>query len=378
MSRLIGGVLLLLLVAGGAAGCDRGREASAATDNDTNPSAEPIPDGNPIDGDTADSLTATDDELPFVGAVSGEPIETTLTLDSHLMVERNVGVTSRRDGVIEAIHVDRGDPVREGEPLASLESGDLLLSEKTVLLELEKEQSSFERARKLWDQKIIPSEEYETVRLRRDATEKSLERIRYELSKSIVRAPFDGVVSGRFVEKGQVIREDDRKTLFQVTALRPLLARVYIPEWALFGLNDRPARVAPTAGPVATLGEASGFKARLKWLSHVVDPASASVEALVEVIDTSADAASSGLRPGMSVRVDLNLTFGDSGSPAPLISLPREAFPDERPSPGDEIGLRVLDESGNVQYRTVRVGIVGDARVEIREGLEAGEKVVLR
>src|SRR5262249_25520917 len=211
------------------------------------------------------------------------------------MAERDVGATARRDGVIESIQAERGDRVKEGQTLATLDHGDLLLSEKTAQLELEKEQSSFERAGRLSEQKILSVEDYEQARLRRDSAEKGLERIRYELEKCVIRAPFDGVISGRYVEKGQVIKEDDRKTLFQVTALGPLLARVYVPEWALFGLKvgqragvdltgagaagAMGASAPPRAGAGAD-GAARAIDARVRWINDVLDAASGSDEVL--------------------------------------------------------------------------------------------------
>lgn len=363
MSGDIRSALFLLILLAGVTACDRDRQVTAATKaagSELEPALEPAP---AVPGDRAE-------ELPVVTVSDSEPIDHRLSLDSHLLVERNIGVTARRDGIVEEIHRDRGEQVAEGDPLATLEREDLLLAEQIAILELEKEESSFGRARRLFEQQIISSEEFETARLRRDAAEKSLERIRYELSKSVIRAPFGGVVSGRYVEKGQVIRKDDRTTLFQVTALRPLLARIYIPEWALFGLTeDRHVRVIPTGGPSASPGGLAGIQAKVKWLSPVVDPASGSVEALVEVLDVPG-AGGFELRPGMSVQVDLDLTFGG-------ISIPLRALSEERPSPGKAYNLRVLDSSGIAQYRTIRTGIVGDSRIEVRDGLEAGEKVVL-
>ena len=288
------------------------------------------------------------------------------------MVERNVGVTTRRDGQIEEILADRGQRVKQDDALARLDSGDLVLAEKTAALELEKEQASHDRARQLLDQGIIPAEEYEQARLRRDAAEKSLERIRYEMSKCTIRAPFDGVVSGRYVEKGQVVLQDDRVTLFQVTALRPLLARIYVPEWALFGLKvGQPARVSLAVGDSPE--GMRGHGARVRWINDVVDAASGSVEALVQILEGPDTA---GLRPGLSVAVSLDLAFEPSTGRS-MVSLPREAIPSADPSPGDGMELKVISSEGRILARAVVLGLVGDHRVEVRSGLLPGEKVLL-
>ena len=356
---------LLALLA--AAGCDRARDADAA-----------VVERPPV---AVDGVPAP--EPRWVAATSGEPIARTLRLPSHLMVERNVGVTVRRDGIIEEIRADRGDRVAQDQVLAVLERGDLLVSERAAALELETENASFERARRLLEQKIIADEEFEQTRMRRNAAEEGLDRIRYELSKCFLRAPFEGVVSGRFVEKGQFVRWDDGMVLYQVTALQPLLARVYVPEWALFALRQgQTVGVIPTgsslgaraSGPQHSTGQAASadIPARIKWISHVVDAASATAEILVEVIEGPR---ANQLRPGLSVEVSFALTLGGPGGGS--ISLPLTAFEPDAAQEGESAVLRVLGDDGTVKPRTIIVGIVGDDRVEIREGLAAGDRVVL-
>jgi len=349
------GLLALLATAG----CDRARDADAA-----------VVEKPPV---AVDGVPAP--EPRWVAAASGEPIARTLRLPSHLMVERNVGVTVRRDGIIEEIRADRGDRVAQDQVLAVLERGDLLVSERAAALELETENASFERARRLLEQKIIADEEFEQTRMRRNAAEEGLDRIRYELSKCFLRAPFEGVVSGRFVEKGQFVRWDDGMVLYQVTALQPLLARVYVPEWALFALRQgQTVGVIPTGSLHGASGgdESGGVPARIKWISDVVDAASATAEILVEVIEGPR---ARQLRPGLSVEVSFALTLGGPGGGP--ISLPLTAFELDAAQEGESAVLRVLGDDGTVKPRTIIVGIVGDDRVEIREGLAAGDRVVL-
>ncbi len=347
----IGAISLAALVSAG--GCDRAREASAME----TPVADPPP------------AAAVAEERAHVTAVTGEPVVRTLALQSHLMVERNVGVTVRRDGIVEEIRVDRGARVREDQVLAVLERGDLLVSERAALLEYETEQAAHDRARKLRDQKIIADEEFEQSRLRLHAAEESLDRIRYDLSKCFIRAPFDGVVTGRFVEKGQFVRQDDRTPVFQVTALGPLLARVYVPEWAVVGLRaGQRARVRPQVMSAAGRSDPE-IPARIKWINHVVDAPSASAELIVEVPDGAAE----GLRPGLSVEVMIRVALSSGNG---NVTLPRSAIPSARPEAGASIRLRILGDDGAAQERPVVLGAVGDDRVEIREGLRPGEKVL--
>jgi RND family efflux transporter MFP subunit len=211
---------------------------------------------------------------------------------------------------------------------------------------------------------------------------KELERIQYEIDKGVIRAPFDGIVSGRFVEKGQVIKEDDRRPLFQVTARGPLLARVYLPEWALFGVREgRRVGVTPTvAYPAGGDPAGGGIEAKVRWINHVLDAASGSAEMLVEI---TGGPEAERLRPGMSVQVRIDLSYdgtaaGRGGAAGiHLVSLPREAVGPAEPSPGQRIDLKVLTDAGSIEPRSVVLGFVGDEYVEVRRGLSAGDKIVI-
>lgn len=348
-------ILLVALSAMSMPACSRSREAAAATEE------------SPHEEATVPTPVPSSPEPRVATAETGRPIVRTLLVDSHLIVERNVGVTSRRDGMIESIEADRGDHVREGQPLAVLEQKDLMLSERVAMLELEKESSSCARAERLHEQGIVTEEAVESARLRRDAAQNAIERIRYELSKCVLRAPFDGVVSGRFVEKGQFVRMDDRKTLFQVTALGPLLARVYVPEWALAGLKEGQAVRVSLEGP-----DRDPLPARVRWINDVVDAASGTVEVLAEVRSGPTDPP---LRPGLSVHVEIPLSFGTGRDGGVILSLPREVLGADL-EPGGEVAMKVLAADGTVQTRWVVLGLVGDDRVEVRRGLAAGDQVV--
>ncbi|HJQ97017.1 MAG TPA: efflux RND transporter periplasmic adaptor subunit [Candidatus Polarisedimenticolaceae bacterium] len=370
LTRFAIGLPALALIVSSLAGCDRTVQAEAkdsASPASTSATTAAAP-GPPVSPPPANPARK-------VAASTGQKIGRTLVFESHLMVDRDVGVTTRRDGIIAAIIAERGQRVKEGEPLARLEDDDLVLSEKTAVLELEKEQSSYERSAKLHEQAIVPKEEFEQARLRRDSAQKTLERIRYELGKCVIKAPFDGVVTGRFVEKGQVLREDDRKVLFQVTALGPLLARVYVPEWARFVFrSDQGATVFPAAEGA---DGARGIEARVKWINDVVDAASGTTEVLLEV---PPGPRAGPLRPGMSVQVRLDLSFGGGRTDPTLVTLPRDAVKGTGGAdltPGQKLDLKVVSPDGTVTSRPIVLGFVGDTLVEVRRGLAAGEMVVV-
>lgn len=130
-------------------------------------------------------------------------------------------VASELSGLVETVHFEDGQRVKKGQALIELRS-DLLdkrrratsAAYQQVLTELEIASIELERREKLFKTKSISEQSYDENRFRvkgienRAASLKAeVERFELELQKKIIRAPFDGVVIRRVVDRGEWISE---------------------------------------------------------------------------------------------------------------------------------------------------------------------------
>src|SRR5262249_28208670 len=116
--------------------------------------------------------------------------------------------------------------------------------------------------------------------------------------------------------------------------------------------------------PVVAQEETAG--ARVRWINDVLDAASGTAEVLVEV--EGADASS--LRPGMTVVIEAVLRC-----PAGRLTIAKGALRSRAEGSDDaEVTVR---RDGVETVRRVRLGFRGDDRVEIVDGLDAGDAVVI-
>jgi membrane fusion protein, multidrug efflux system len=219
----------------------------------------------------------------------------TITFDAALVVENDVEVMTRLTGIIDRIYVDRGAWVKKGQPLAELDNQDLKLEMKKAAVQLQELKAEYERAKSLHEQKLLSDSEYDARRLsyERSTAEVEITKVNYE--KSIIRAPFSGVIGERYAKLGQRVVEDDNVALFRITAMEPLLARVFVPEEKL-GIFSKGARseFIPSTQPDKR------YAARVKWISPTIDPASGTAPALIELNRVAGKAT---LRPGTSGKV---------------------------------------------------------------------------
>jgi len=283
-----------------------------------------------------------------------------LRQSSHLFVEKDVSVLTRRQGIVREVTAQRGERVRSGQILCTLENRDLALALEVARLQAEKARSEFERADRLDRENAISKEAWEEAQFKLRSAERAEQIAAQELEKTFVRAPFDGVISARNAEVGQVLAEDDTRVLFRVTSLSPLLARIFLPQWAYCYLHegDR-VTLRPDGSSEAEVS------ARVRWINDVLDAASGSAEVLVE-----AGGGRDALRPGMSVSVEVPLRL-----PAGRVTVSRLAFREASENAVEgEVTVRGADGD---QVRRVRAGFKGEDRVEILVGVEAGETVIV-
>jgi membrane fusion protein, multidrug efflux system len=217
------------------------------------------------------------------------------------MVEQEVAVTTRISGVIDAINADRGQIVQKGQPLATFDQREFQLDLKAAEETLSVSRADLRRYEELRRQNLTSEAEFEQRRSRHELALVEMERAKLVIDRSVVRAPFDGIVVDRYARVGEKFLVEESKPLFKVMALEPLLARAYLPAPSLQTVRtgDEVAVEAPDFPGVRSSG-------RISFISPVVDPGSGTVQVIVRVQHDPRKT----LRPGMAVR----LTFPTSAA----------------------------------------------------------------
>jgi len=192
------------------------------------------------------------------------------------------------------------------------------------------------------------------------AQQATVDRLRALTAFERVTAPFDGVITARNVETGDLLASDSSSGTPLFTIARDDLLRiaVYVPQSGAIGIRDG-------LDAQVTVPEMPGhvFKARVARSAVALQAASRSM--LTEVDVANPDGA---LRPGLFVNV--------------AFAIPRQApgvvVPDEALVFNAE-GLRVatVAADGTVKFRRVSVYRDFGTSAELRDGLQGNETLVL-
>jgi membrane fusion protein (multidrug efflux system) len=304
--------------------------------------------------------SSPDDEQPPALPVEVVPVErgtatAQLTSTASLEAESEATVVARVGGVVETLLVEEGQYVRANQPLAQLDDERLALEVRRAEVSLGKLRTAFERSQKMYDKQLVSSETYEQARSEYEAQKVATDLAALELTYATIRAPIAGWVSRRHVKTGNMVRTND--PTFEITNLDPLRAVLHVPERELAKLEvGLPATVHFDALP------GQPFPGRVALISPVVDASTGTFRVTVEVRDGSRT-----VKPGMFGRVHIQYDEHEDA-----LLLPRSALIEE----DDAVTVYVVQDSLALQ-RTVRIGYSAGDRVEVLEGLDDGDRVVL-
>lgn len=118
--------------------------------------------------------------------------------------EENVNLSSESGGKILKIQVKEGDMVSKGQALAVLD-GDLIAKNiEEVENALELAETSYQRQKNLWDQKIGSEIQFLQAKNQKENLEKRLNTLRTQLGKQTLKAPVAGMVDKLFLKEGEV------------------------------------------------------------------------------------------------------------------------------------------------------------------------------
>lgn len=339
----------------------------------------------------------------------------TVVASGRVETPYRVNVASQVTGTVASIPVEEGQPVKAGDPLVLLDDREakaaVVLAQAAVAeaearlrqirdvtlpsareslkqaqANLLNAQQSYQREIRLYHQGYATKADFDVVQRDLDIAKTQLRsaelqvyanqeggsayvmaetqmaqarsslastEVRY--SYTVIRAPVDGTLISRNVERGNVVQAGDTLMLLSPTSETRLVLDIDEKNLSLLKLGQ-PALASADAYPNRT------FPAELVYINPSVDPAQGSVTVKLRVPDPPAY-----LVQDMTVSVDIEVAHRKNA-----LILPAAAVHDGL----TETPWVWLVENGRVFRRPVKIGARGDARLEILDGVQEGDMVV--
>jgi RND family efflux transporter MFP subunit len=320
-------------------------------------------------------LAATRDESVVMVAVAS-PVpgsagsSTPIPAEVQAFVEASLH--ARASGYLKKWYVDIGDTVTNGQLLAEIETPELDQQIGQARAEVDQTKASLDLAQTTSDRwqsllKTSSVSDQETAEKVADfnlkkadmeAAQANLQRLEELKNFDRVTAPFDGTVTVRNTDIGQLIAADSGPELFHLAQTNPLRVYVRVPQPLIHAIE-------PNQKAELTFQELPGrvFEATVTRTAGAVDTASRTLEVELQVPNPKGE-----ILAGSYAQV----RFRDAGGVQPLtISDNALIFRAEG------LQMAVVNDDNKVHLATVKLGRDFGSVIEVLDGLKPTDRVIL-
>ncbi|MDS1311088.1 efflux RND transporter periplasmic adaptor subunit [Marinobacter xiaoshiensis] len=270
-----------------------------------------------------------------------------------------IEVANEMPGVIETINFESGDVVKQGDILIRLNTAIDEAAVRTRRAEAQLAEQEFKRISDLLPKRAVSQSQYDESKANFDAASARVNEAEAQLSKKIIRAPFNGTLGIRMVDQGEYIPTGT--PIVEINMLDPIYVDFTLSEKNLQGV----ARGYSVVATVAAVPEQE-FEGKVSAINTSVNPETRTVRVRATLSNPQKL-----LRPGMFATIQ-TLQPNDNE----VVTVPRTAV--SYNTYGDFVFVIEENDEGEltVNRRSVSTGQTRDTYVAILSGLEAGEKVV--
>jgi membrane fusion protein (multidrug efflux system) len=281
-------------------------------------------------------------------------LRTTVKAVGTVLADASAMLRAEIPGQIIKLHFDDGQPVIKGEPLFSIEATVLEAEANEARANAEQSEAAFDRAKELIDDRLISATDFDSARANYNVSIARLLSSQARLSKTVIRAPFDGFVGLRKINIGDYATIGQE--LVDVVRLDPLRVEFSVPETLL-------AQIRPEQTIDVSIGAFPGeiFHGVITAIAPQIDVTGHSVAIRARLPNPDLK-----LRPGLFAQVSVTLAVKSDA-----LMIPEQAI-----WPIGQTKTVFVVENAKAIQKTVTTGQRKPGQVEISSGLVAGEEIV--
>ncbi len=294
---------------------------------------------------------------PTPGSKLG-PQFTKLRLPGTLLGLSEAQIYARSNGYVKQWLKDIGEPVKKGEALALLDLPEVAKQVDEAEANYQLAKKAFDRWTRLRAEDAVSQQELDEKTAAYRQTEATLKRLREQLGFGQVVAPFDGIVTRRNVNVGDLVNAGNTGTaqaMFAMARVDKLHVYAFVPQ-------DRASdiRVGDSVELLRANAPDKPIVGRIARTAGAIDNTTRTLQVDIEV-----DNADRALMPGTYVDIVFKI------DPSNLLVLPTNTllFSPEGPQVATV-------KDGTVTRKAVKLGIDYGQMVQVRSGVEETDQII--
>ncbi len=343
-----------------------------------------------------------------VEKVEKQDLESIISASGEVKPKKNVNISAQIPGRIIKIGVDEGQSVKAGDFLLKLDPTQyeananrdraLIHSYEASLIKAKarskKDESYYERQKKLWEEMLISREQLETANAQYEISKADQESILYQikqaeaslqstldnLSKTVYNSPIDGIITSLRIEEGEIAlvgtMNNPGTVLMTIADLSVMEVEVEVDETDVIGVKiGQLSEVKVDAFPDQTINGKVTEIGSSALQKTIASEESKDFKVIITLENPPED-----LKPGLSASADIITADKKDVLAIPISALvlreKEDVDKNKKKNEEPEEGVYIVENS-RAKFYPVKKGIMGEMMIEIVSGLEEGQEVVV-
>jgi len=280
-------------------------------------------------------------------------------LQGDVKSEKIISIYPEFSGIINELFVESGESVGKGQILATIDDGGLKqqLSQLQITYNLAK--TTYERQERLWGQKIGSEIQYLESKSMFEAQSKAIEQLTKQLNKTIIKAPFSGIIDNVIVKKGEVVYPG-RSNLMLLVNMQEMYVESKVPENYINSITK--GKDVVIEAPMLNIA----LKSKIRLVANYINPLNRTYRIEAEIPSNNYK-----IKPNLNVKLKVN----DYTSKDAILIMLNHINID---SNNDEYVYKIINKDGkNYALKTIiETGKNNGNFIEVLKGLTENDEIV--
>ncbi|WP_422082533.1 efflux RND transporter periplasmic adaptor subunit [Ulvibacterium sp.] len=313
--------------------------------------------------DSVIAVKSGEENLPLVTTLMATPekFDHFLELQGNVKTKQNVLIYPEMSGTLQKVYVKEGNKVRKGQLLATIDDGGVGSQLAQLKTQAALAQTTFERQKRLWDQKIGSEIQYLQAKSNYEAAESAVNQAKSQLDKSSIRAPFTGIIDDVIKDQGTVVAPGVGSEVFRIVNLSDMYVEVDVPENYLSGVQE--GKEAKVFFPVLR----DTVVSTIRQTGNFINPGNRAFRVEISVPNKNGH-----IKPNLTAKVSLNDYTNESA-----ILIPQGIISEN--AEGQQyvyVAEKMSEDKATANRRIIETGLAQGRMVEVLSGVAEGELLI--
>ncbi|NBS18781.1 MAG: efflux RND transporter periplasmic adaptor subunit [Flavobacteriia bacterium] len=303
------------------------------------------------------------EKLPLVSAIELQPenFDHFVEIQANIKTRQNVLLYPEFNGILKKIYVQEGQKVKKGKLLAQIDDAGLRNQLEQLQIQAELSKTSYERIQRLWDQNIGSEMELLKAKTAYQAQQQAIAQLKKQLERTQILAPFSGTIDEIVANTGANLMPGQTPVI-RIVNLQNMYSEASVPESYLTQIKKG------TAATVVIPMLRKNIETTIRQTGNFINPNNRSFR-----VEAPLDNPDEMIKPNLSCKLSIN----DYSNPQALM-VPLQVIKEN--ANGEKYIYKLIpigkDHVFQTQQVFVKLGKKGHDKIEILQGLQAGDRIV--